>query len=100
MQCFDQLPELFEQNILEMAALCLPDFCRFLTKRISKVEDGCTRTNGVDQLKGLLLLVPEEPVGEDAGPVQVHQAHRHQQRVPVELWYAAWRQSAFKGTVA
>ncbi len=54
--------------------------------------DGCTTcTYGVDQLEGLLLLVPEEPVGEDAGPVQVHQAHRHQQRVPVELWYAAWR---------
>ncbi len=89
MQSFDQLPELFEQNIVEMAALLL-----------SKVEDGCTCTYGVDELEGLLLLVPEEPVGEDAGPVQVHQAHRHQQRVPVELWYAAWRKSASKGFFA
>jgi hypothetical protein len=64
------------------------------------VDECTTFTYGVDQLEGLLLLVPEKPVGEDAGPVQVHQAHSHQQRVPVELWYAAWRQSAFKGTVA
>ena len=39
----------------------------------------------MDNLEGPLFLVPEDPVDEDPGAVEVDETHGHEERVPVEL---------------